>query len=151
MARGWSCAEQSEYPLDLHFYADGMHPVGTHFLTARNNKTAEIGVHDQCKTSNSNSLLRFEVGIPKDLATKYSGKKLYVYGIHPSGEGNKNLLIGNSGNLSIPFVISPAPAPAPAAASDGDVTDELTKLASLHSDGVLTDEEFAAAKAKLLA
>ncbi len=44
-----------------------------------------------------------------------------------------------------------APAPAPAAASDGDVTDELTKLASLHSDGVLTDEEFAAAKAKLLA
>ncbi|MSO18833.1 MAG: SHOCT domain-containing protein [Acidimicrobiia bacterium] len=42
-------------------------------------------------------------------------------------------------------------APAPAAASDGDVTDELTKLASLHSDGVLTDEEFAAAKAKLLA
>jgi hypothetical protein len=46
---------------------------------------------------------------------------------------------------------APAPAPAPAAASDGDVTDELTKLASLHSDGVLTDEEFAAAKAKLLA
>lgn len=44
-----------------------------------------------------------------------------------------------------------APAAAPAAASDGDVTDELTKLASLHSDGVLTDEEFAAAKAKLLA
>lgn len=44
-----------------------------------------------------------------------------------------------------------APAPAPAPASDGDVTDELTKLASLHSDGVLTDEEFAAAKAKLLA
>ncbi|CAB4732542.1 unannotated protein [freshwater metagenome] len=46
---------------------------------------------------------------------------------------------------------APAAAPAPAAASDGDVTDELTKLASLHSDGVLTDEEFAAAKAKLLA
>ena len=46
---------------------------------------------------------------------------------------------------------APAPAAAPAAASDGDVTDELTKLASLHSDGVLTDEEFAAAKAKLLA
>jgi hypothetical protein len=46
----------------------------------------------------------------------------------------------------------PAPAPAPvAAAPPVDLTAELTKLASLKEAGVLTDEEFAAAKAKLLA
>ncbi len=44
----------------------------------------------------------------------------------------------------------PAPAPAPAAAPV-DVTAELMKLADLKAAGVLTDQEFAAAKAKLLA
>jgi hypothetical protein len=43
-----------------------------------------------------------------------------------------------------------APPPAPAAAPV-DVTAELTKLADLKAAGVLTDAEFAAAKAKLLA
>jgi membrane protease subunit (stomatin/prohibitin family) len=38
-----------------------------------------------------------------------------------------------------------APAPAPA-----DSTAELERLAKLHESGALTDEEFAAAKAKLL-
>ena len=46
---------------------------------------------------------------------------------------------------------APAPAPAPAAAPAVDpTTAELQKLASLHSQGILTDEEFAAAKAKAL-
>ncbi len=39
--------------------------------------------------------------------------------------------------------------PLPAAAED-DATAQLQKLAALHTQGVLTDEEFAAAKAKLL-
>ncbi len=42
-----------------------------------------------------------------------------------------------------------APA-APAAAPARDVTAELQKLADLHKSGVLTDEEFSAAKKKLL-
>ena len=44
-----------------------------------------------------------------------------------------------------------AAAPAPAAAPAVDVVAELQKLAALKDAGVLTDEEFAAAKAKLLA
>ena len=40
-----------------------------------------------------------------------------------------------------------APAAAPA---EEDQTTQLEKLASLHQQGVLTDEEFAAAKAKVL-
>jgi hypothetical protein len=38
-------------------------------------------------------------------------------------------------------------APAPA---EPDMTTELTQLAQLHSQGILTDEEFAAKKAQLL-
>lgn len=40
-----------------------------------------------------------------------------------------------------------APAPAPAAA---DPTEQLKKLAELHDQGVISDEEFAAAKKKAL-
>jgi hypothetical protein len=40
-----------------------------------------------------------------------------------------------------------APPPAPA---EPDVTTELTQLAQLHSQGILTDEEFSAKKAQLL-
>jgi len=44
----------------------------------------------------------------------------------------------------------PAP-PAPAAAGPADdTTSELERLASLHQSGVLSDEEFTAAKAKVL-
>ena len=39
---------------------------------------------------------------------------------------------------------------APAQAPADDETAQLQNLAQLHSQGVLTDEEFAAAKAKLL-
>jgi hypothetical protein len=42
-----------------------------------------------------------------------------------------------------------APAPAPAAPS-ADPTAELERLAQLHQSGVLSDEEFTAAKAKVL-
>ncbi len=44
---------------------------------------------------------------------------------------------------------APAPA-APAAASTDDVLDQLQKLGELKSQGILTEEEFAAQKAKLL-
>jgi succinate dehydrogenase/fumarate reductase flavoprotein subunit len=39
---------------------------------------------------------------------------------------------------------------APAPAEEDDSTAQLQKLAALHTQGVLTDEEFAAAKAKIL-
>lgn len=44
-----------------------------------------------------------------------------------------------------------APAAAPAPASAPSTADELAKLAQLRQQGILTDEEFAAAKARLLA
>jgi hypothetical protein len=56
-----------------------------------------------------------------------------------------------------PAAPAPAPAPAPPAAAQApaaepssSLMDELGKLADLKAAGVLSDEEFAAAKAKLL-
>ncbi len=49
--------------------------------------------------------------------------------------------------------VAPAPAPppaAPAAASQGEVIEQLKELAALKDQGVLTEAEFAAQKAKLL-
>jgi hypothetical protein len=46
-----------------------------------------------------------------------------------------------------PAYAPPAAAPAPAG---NDMMAQLTQLATLHSQGILSDEEFAAAKAKLL-
>jgi hypothetical protein len=45
---------------------------------------------------------------------------------------------------------APAPIPAAAPAAGDDMMAKLTQLADLKSAGVLTDEEFTAAKAKLL-
>jgi membrane protease subunit (stomatin/prohibitin family) len=42
------------------------------------------------------------------------------------------------------------PPPAAAAPAEDDATAQLQNLAALHTQGVLTDEEFAAAKAKIL-
>ncbi|MBV8218016.1 MAG: SHOCT domain-containing protein [Solirubrobacterales bacterium] len=46
---------------------------------------------------------------------------------------------------------APAPtAPAPAASSTDDKIDQLKQLADLKSQGILTDQEFASEKAKIL-
>lgn len=44
----------------------------------------------------------------------------------------------------------PQYAPPPAAPAGDDITTKLNQLAQLHASGVLTDEEFSAAKQKLL-
>jgi hypothetical protein len=43
-----------------------------------------------------------------------------------------------------------APAPAPTAPTQASPIEQLKELAALHDQGVLTDEEFATQKAKLL-
>ncbi len=44
----------------------------------------------------------------------------------------------------------PPPQQAPAQAASSPMIDQLNQLAALHQQGVLSDEEFATAKAKLL-
>ena len=50
-----------------------------------------------------------------------------------------------------PQYAAPAPAPAPAAPSSADTIEQLTKLADLKAAGILTDAEFEAQKAKIIA
>jgi hypothetical protein len=51
-----------------------------------------------------------------------------------------------------PAAVAPAPvAAAPAGGISADALDRLAELGKLHDQGVLTDEEFSAAKGKLLA
>lgn len=45
---------------------------------------------------------------------------------------------------------APPPPPAPAAAPPPDPIEQLKQLAALKDQGILTDEEFAAQKAKIL-
>jgi hypothetical protein len=50
-----------------------------------------------------------------------------------------------------PYEPEPAPAPAPVAAAPAvDPIEQLKQLAELKQQGILTDEEFAAQKAKIL-
>jgi Short C-terminal domain len=63
-------------------------------------------------------------------ASKWSQQGQYPYGGEPEYE--------------------PAPAPAPAAAPAVDPIEQLKELAALKEQGILTDAEFAAQKAKIL-
>lgn len=45
---------------------------------------------------------------------------------------------------------APAPAPAPAASAENDLVAQLKQLAELKDQGILTEDEFAAQKAKIL-
>jgi membrane protease subunit (stomatin/prohibitin family) len=66
-----------------------------------------------------------------------------------------NRAMQNQAAQQAPAEPAPAPAPAPAAAAappaGDDTISRLTQLAQLHESGALTDEEFAAAKAQVLA
>jgi hypothetical protein len=48
------------------------------------------------------------------------------------------------------YAAPPAPAPVAAAAPGDDLVAQISQLAQLHQQGVLSDEEFAAAKQRLL-
>ena len=65
--------------------------------------------------------------------------------------GTNRAMQAQGAQQAAPAPAPEVPAPAPAAAPAGDDTiSRLTQLASLHSSGALTDEEFAAAKAQVL-
>lgn len=60
-------------------------------------------------------------------------------------EYNEQAQTGYAQSQAAPPPAAPAPAPA-----TGDSTAELERLAKLHESGALNDEEFAAAKSKIL-
>jgi hypothetical protein len=76
------------------------------------------------------------------------GGAAYAYGKHRQGQQQEQDYGG--GYDEPPPPPPPAAAPAAAAPSAAIDYDQLAELGKLHTDGTLTDEEFAAAKAKIL-
>ena len=66
-------------------------------------------------------------------------------------EDDQNARISDLEQQQAPYQQAPPPPPppAPAPAASSPMIDQLNQLAGLHQQGVLTDEEFTAAKAKL--
>ena len=78
-------------------------------------------------------------------AEKYSSRDAQIY-------ADRNAAYQQDVQGQQPQYAPPPPPPpaAPAAPAGGDMIEQLKQLAELHTAGVLTDEEFAAQKAKLL-
>ena len=68
----------------------------------------------------------------------------------PAGTGVVDQGYDDAGQDEQQTAPPPQAAPAPAQPSASIDYDELAQLGKLHADGTLTDEEFAAAKAKIL-
>jgi hypothetical protein len=85
------------------------------------------------------------------------GGTAYVAGRHmgrnaeaqQQAESDQDARIDNLEQQQAPAPAAPAPAAAPAAAGPS-LLDQLNQLSALHEQGALTDNEFTAAKAKLL-
>lgn len=83
------------------------------------------------------------------------GGTAYVAGRHmgrnaeaqQQAESDQDARIDNLEQQQAPAPAAPAPAAAPAGPS---LLDQLNQLSALHEQGALTDNEFTAAKAKLL-
>jgi hypothetical protein len=77
------------------------------------------------------------------------GGAAYAYGKHRQRQQEPDYGGGgyDQGGYDQPPPPPPAAAPPPSAPIDYD---QLAELGKLHTDGTLTDEEFAAAKAKIL-
>ncbi len=74
-------------------------------------------------------------------AEKYAGRDAQIYADREQAYQQQ----------TAPQQQAPAPAPAPApAAAEETPADQITRLGELKAQGLLTDEEFAAAKAKVL-
>ena len=86
------------------------------------------------------------------------GGTAYVAGRHmgrnaeaqQQAESDQDQRIDNLEQQQAPAPAAPAPAAAAPAAAGPSLLDQLNQLSALHEQGALTDNEFTAAKAKLL-
>jgi len=95
---GWACSTGRNQSISVHLYAGGGYPVGTFVGGYSANLTSEAALAQTCQAQGT--AYRFEIPLSAATREQHGGKKIYIHGISPDGLGN--LLIGNSGALSIP-------------------------------------------------
>lgn len=95
---GWACFAGYYRAIDVHVYAGGAVGVGTLVKGARADLLNEKAVNSACSTSGVPH--RFSIPLTAQELATHSGKAIYVHGIAPTGF--PNLLIGGSGNYTLP-------------------------------------------------
>lgn len=140
---GWACAQGYGEAVGLHIYANAPYPNGTLLTSSvKTNVSAEEGVAASCSVG-VNRPLRFSFEIPSSIKQSYGGQSIYIYGIHPSGEGSKNKLLGNSGMLKIPLmteqaIVSEPKEPSPVATVVGEITGWIDGISILNGKQYLS-------------
>jgi hypothetical protein len=95
---GWACAKTYPGSIDVYVYAGGPSGSGTLVFSGPANQASEPAIAEACNSTGSN--YRFWLQIPQTVMAQYGGQQIYVHGISPFGL--PNLLIGNSGNFTMP-------------------------------------------------
>lgn len=105
---GWACSTGIAQSISVDLYLGG--PAGSGVFISRTsaNQTSEPGVASACQVSTGS--YRFAIPLAMTTRSQYVGKAIYVHGISPAG--GPNLLIGGSGNFSVPAVPTAPAAPA---------------------------------------
>jgi hypothetical protein len=101
-------------------------------------------------TATVGAVNRHQAGKAQDAATQDAAQQAAFDSQQQMAEMQQQMAEMQAQQAAAAAAPPPPPAPAPAAATAPDLMDELSKLADLKAAGVLTDEEFSAAKAKLL-
>jgi hypothetical protein len=98
---GWACAKTQSASLYVEAYVGGPYGGGgTLAFWGTANQSSEPGVATACNATGSN--YRFYLPIPHWVTQNHAGQAFYVYGSSPIGL--PTLLIGNSGNVTVPGV-----------------------------------------------
>ncbi|GAB3353478.1 RHS repeat domain-containing protein [Lysobacter tyrosinilyticus] len=95
---GWACSTGRNQSISVHLYAGAGWPDGAYIGAYTANLGSEAAVTQTCQAQGT--AYRFEIPLSATTREQQGGKKIYIYGISP--DGLANLLIGNSGALSIP-------------------------------------------------
>jgi hypothetical protein len=96
---GWACAQTYNDPIAVHVFVGGPYGLGTFLTSAVASQPSEPAVAAACTAFGSN--YRFKIPITPEMRQAYEGYSIYVHGISPFQLDN--LLIGNSGTLTVPM------------------------------------------------
>jgi YD repeat-containing protein len=103
---GWTCSTGLAQSISADLYLGGPYGTGTFIGRYTANQSSEPGVASACNVSSGS--YRFSIPLSTTVRGQYAGQTIYIHGISPVGAAN--LLISNSGNLTVP-VNEPAGAP----------------------------------------